>query len=85
MSKPSTYPITYEDCKSIEIKLLNEQQREMHRFFDDQSHRLDEFRRKHEEMNFEMQHRFKALESDVLTKLEMIQMRIQMQIESQQK
>jgi len=50
-------------------KLLNEQQREMHKFFDDQSHKLDEFRRKHEEMNFEMQHRFKALESDVLTDL----------------
>jgi DNA-binding transcriptional MerR regulator len=66
-------------------KLLNEQQREMHKFFDDQSQKLDEFRRKHEEMNFEMQHRFKALESDVLSKLEMIQMQIQMQIESQQK
>ena len=66
-------------------KLLNEQQREMHKFFDDQSHKLDEFRRKHEEMNFEMQHRFKALESGVLTKLEMIQIQIQMQIESQQK
>ena len=64
-------------------KLLNEQQREMHKFFDDQSHRLDEFRKKHEEMNYETQHRFKALESDVLTKLEMIQMQIQMQIESQ--
>ena len=64
-------------------KLLNEQQREMHKFFDDQSHKLDEFRRKHEEMNFEMQHRFKNLELDVFAKLDLVQMQMQLPIKTQ--
>ena len=65
--------------------LLNEQQRELHRFFDHQSAKLDELRKMNEEMNVEMEHRFKTLESDVFSKLELIQKQMQMQIESQQK
>ena len=64
--------------------LLNEQQRELHRFFDHQSAKLDELRKMNEEMNVEMQHRFKTLESDVFSKLELIQKQMQVQIESQQ-
>gem|GEM_PF-623812 len=63
--------------------LLGEQQRELRRFFDHQSEKLDEFRKMNEVMNIEMQHRFKNLELDVFAKLDLVQMQMQLPIKTQ--
>ena len=62
--------------------LFKDQQRELNRFFDHQSEKLEEFIKMNESMNREMQHRYQNLEEIVSNKLNVIEMQIEAQLKS---
>ena len=47
--------------------LFNQQQRELHRFFEQESEKFEEFRKMNEAMNLDMQYRIKNIESSLVS------------------
>ena len=47
--------------------LFNQQQRELHRFFEEESEKFEEFRKMNEAMNLDMQYRIKNIESNLVS------------------
>ena len=47
--------------------LFNQQQRELHRFFEEESEKFEEFRKMNEAMNLDMQYRIKNIESSLVS------------------